>query len=268
VGMVFQDYALLPHLTVFENVRFGLHALPRAARRARTFEVLELVGLADVAQSYPRELSGGQQQRVALARSLAPRPRLLLLDEPFSSLDVELRQRLSGELREILKEVETTALLVTHDQTEAFAMADVVGVMRHGQLEQWDTPYNLYHAPATRFVAEFVGQGVFLPGRIDDDGKVRIEMGSLEGKLVQRLPPATSVDVLLRPDDIVHDATSPLTARVCARCFRGSDILYTLCLPSGSHLLAAMASHFNHEVGEHIGVRLCTEHVVVFPRPH
>src|SRR5688572_14171063 len=145
VGLVFQDYALFPHLSVEDNVGFGLRGLERTGRNARVHELLDAVGLDLAARKYPHQLSGGQKQRVALARALAPRPQLLLLDEPFSNLDIEMRERLSLEVRAILKALRTTALLVTHDQLEAFAMADAVGVMRHGRIEQWDTAYNLYH---------------------------------------------------------------------------------------------------------------------------
>jgi iron(III) transport system ATP-binding protein len=158
VGLVFQDYALFPHLHVDENIGFGLRRADRAARKARVTTMLELVGLTREARKYPHELSGGQQQRVALARALAPQPALLLMDEPFSNLDVELRARLGAEVRQILKASDTTAILVTHDQQEAFAIADRVGVMQHGRLEQWDRPYELYHRPATRYVADFIAR--------------------------------------------------------------------------------------------------------------
>ena len=164
--MVFQDYALFPHLTVADNIAFGLRERRGVRRRARVEELLDTVGLAGAGGKYPHELSGGQQQRVALARALAPQPHLLLLDEPFSNLDVELRERLSLEVRDILKAAGTTAILVTHDQHEAFAVADEIGIMNEGRIEQWDTPYNLYHRPANRYVADFVGQGVFLPGEV------------------------------------------------------------------------------------------------------
>ena len=166
IGMVFQDYALFPHLSVADNIEFGIQGLPRAGRQARVQQMLDLVGLAYAAKRAPHQLSGGQQQRVALARALAPKPRLLLLDEPFSSLDVDLRERLAQEVRSILKESGTTALLVTHDQLEAFAVGDVIGVMNHGHLEQWDDAYTLYHRPVSRFVAGFIGHGVFAPAQI------------------------------------------------------------------------------------------------------
>src|SRR5262245_55059515 len=170
VGMVFQDQALFPHLTVTDNVGFGLR---NSDTRARVAQMLDTVGLAHVAKRYPHELSGGQQQRVALARALAPAPRLLLLDEPFSNLDIELREHLGAEVRALLKAGGITALLVTHDQHEAFAIADEIGVMRDGRIQQWDNAYNLYHQPANRFVADFVGQGVFLPGTVVDGSHVR-----------------------------------------------------------------------------------------------
>ena len=157
IGMVFQDHALFPHLTVGDNVGFGLHGQPDAAQRVA--QMLDTVGLGGSAARYPHELSGGQQQRVALARALAPSPRLLLLDEPFSNLDIELRERLGGELRALLKAAGTTALLVTHDQHEAFAIADEIGIMCDGHIQQWASAYTLYHQPANRFVADFVGQG-------------------------------------------------------------------------------------------------------------
>jgi iron(III) transport system ATP-binding protein len=265
MGMVFQDYALFPHLDVAGNVAFGLRGMGAADRQRRTAEVLDVVGLADQATAYPDELSGGQQQRVALARALAPRPGLLLLDEPFSSLDAGLRVRLGTEIREILKKLGITALLVTHDQGEAFAVADEIGVMNRGALEQWDSAYNLYHRPASRFVAEFVGEGAFVPGEVSDSG-VRIELGDLAPPLSLDLPDNTAVDVLLRPDDVVHDDASPATATVLRKAFRGASILYTLGLPSGRRVLALVPSHHNHRIGERIGIRLEADHVVVFPR--
>lgn len=158
VGMMFQDYALFPHLDVSENVGFGLRRLPRAARQARVAHLLDLVGLSETQGRFPHELSGGQQQRVALARALAPEPDMLLLDEPFSNLDVDTRERLAFEVRDILKQTGHTAMLVTHNQAEAFAIADRIGMMEDGRIVQWDTPYNLHHHPANAFVAQFIGR--------------------------------------------------------------------------------------------------------------
>jgi iron(III) transport system ATP-binding protein len=265
IGMVFQDYALFPHLTVEANVAFGLHRLPAARRRQRALEMLETVGLADSRGQFPHQLSGGQQQRVALARALAPEPQIVLLDEPFSSLDVELRERLGVEVRGVLKALNATALLVTHDQQEAFAVADLIGVMRAGRLEQWDSPYELYHRPATRFVADFIGQGVFVPGRVIGPGEVQTEIGILRANGAQ-WERGQAVDLLLRPDDVIHDDASELRAEVCQRAFRGAEFLYTLRMPNGTQLLSLVPSHHNHSIGEHIGVRIEPDHVIAFAR--
>ncbi|RCS59772.1 ABC transporter ATP-binding protein [Parvibium lacunae] len=292
IGLVFQEYALFPHLTIADNVAFGLQRLLKPARQARVDAMLSLVGLSAHAHKFPHELSGGQQQRVALARALAPQPTLLLLDEPFSNLDVALRERLSLEVRNILKEANATAILVTHDQQEAFAVADQVGVMHEGRILQWDTPYHLYHQPNSRFVADFVGQGVFVPGRIPapseaaghTTAQVDIEIGALvmaeasaaQSADVSTIPEAAStsaarskaqeVDVLLRPDDITHDDASPLQAEVVKKVFRGADFVYTLKLSSGQLILANVPSHHNHAIGEKIGIKLDADHVVTFPR--
>ena len=199
----------------------------------------------------------------------------MLLDEPFSNLDPDLRERLALELRDILKRCGTTALLVTHDQYEAFALADSVGVMEAGRIAQWDTPYRLYHRPETREVADFVGLGAFVPGQmVQRDGlaSVVIELGALPIHLRtdQAMAGAHAgvsgqVTVLLRPDDVVHDDESPVRAEVLRRSFRGASFLYTLRLPSGTTLLSPVPSHHNHAVGEKIGIRFAAEHVVTFP---
>ena len=277
VGIVFQDYALFPHLSVSDNVGFGLRSpgLGRGQRQSRIQRMLDLVGLRSLASRFPHELSGGQQQRVALARALAPSPRLLLLDEPFSNLDPDLRERLAMELRDILNEARTTALLVTHDQYEAFAMADVVGVMQHGRIAQWDLPYRLYHRPATREVADFVGLGSFLKGRLrqrDGQSSVEFELGVLpiHARTDQALAGASAgphgeMLVLLRPDDVIHDDHSELLAEVTRKAFRGAQFLYTLRLASGAELLALVPSHHNHAIGESIGIRFDADHIVTFP---
>jgi iron(III) transport system ATP-binding protein len=264
VGLVFQEHALFPHLTALGNVEFGLRSLAGPERRARAKEALHLVGLDDCAAVYPARLSGGQQQRVAIARALAPRPAILLLDEPFASLDAALRERLVGDLRSTLKSLGMTALVVTHDQQEAFALADRIGLMRGGRLEQWATPYELYHRPASRFVANFVGRASFLPATRGADGVVQTELGPLvEGRL-ERAGQGAGCEVLLRPDDIVHDDEAPQRGRVVDRIFRGANFMYTLELASGRRVLALVPSHHDHRIGESIGIRLDTEHVVTF----
>ena len=269
IGMVFQEHALFPHLTAARNIAFGLSHGDVSEKRVQ--ELALLTGITELLGKYPHELSGGQQQRVALARALAPRPELLLLDEPFSNLDTGLRERLSHELRDIIKASGATAVLVTHDQNEAFAMADEVGVVHQGRIEQWDSAYNLYHRPVNRFVADFVGQGVFLPARAHGSGQLEIELGVLEGNIpsgcqigCDACGKGCLADVLLRPDDVVHDDDAPTRAEVVHKAFRGAEIMYTLKLESGRKVLALVPSHHNHALGERIGIRLDVDHVVAF----
>ena len=275
MGMVFQDYALFPHLTVAENIAFGLQNLQKSSQTQRIQEVLDLVGLTEVKSRYPHELSGGQQQRVALARALAPKPELLLLDEPFSNLDVDLRERLAIEIRSILKAANATALFVTHDQMEAFAIGDVIGVMQEGQLAQWADAYHLYHRPASRFVAEFIGHGVFIPG-VRQSVNGHLEVQTVLGLLTDEHDPyehepsdmnafdGSACDVLLRADDIVHDDHATVKAEIVRKAFRGSEFLYTLRLQSGDIVLAHVPSHHDHHLGEWIGIRAEVDHVVTF----
>jgi iron(III) transport system ATP-binding protein len=237
-----------------------------AERKARAMQFLEQVGLQHFAPRFPHELSGGQQQRIAIARAMAPRPDLLLMDEPFSNLDAGLRQSLGQEMRELLKSLGATALIATHDHHDAFSMADDAGVLHQGRLLQWDTSYRLYHRPTDRFVADFVGKGVWVPGRVSSADSVEIETGTATGAMTANFPVGAEVDLLLRPDDVVHDDDSPLTAEVVHKQFKGSEFLYRLRLPSGAHLLSSVPSHHNHAVGEFIGIRLETAHMVVFPR--
>jgi iron(III) transport system ATP-binding protein len=270
IGMVFQDYALFPHMSVADNIAFGIKHLPKAERAARVAEMLDLVGLAHNAKRLPHQLSGGQQQRIALARALARQPKLLLLDEPFSSLDVDLRERLAQDVRAILKQIGATALFVTHDQLEAFAIGDAIGVMHQGRLEQWGDAYALYHRPATRFVAQFIGHGVFTPALITGTPPhVETPLGPLTDADECPLPsayPGGQCDVLLRADDIIHDDESTVKAQIERKAFRGSEFLYTLRLASGEQVLAHVPSHHDHQVGEWIGIRPQVDHVVTFAR--
>jgi len=264
LGMVFQDYALFPHMNVTDNICFGLRGATKSEKRNVSSEMLNMVGLSDMGERFAHELSGGQQQRIALARALAVKPDLILMDEPFSNLDVELRERLGVDVREILKEVGTSAIMVTHDQSEAFALADIVGVMQEGKIMQWDTPYNLYHEPVNKSVAGFVGQGVFLEGELLTPKSVLTEMGVIQGSCSYSWEIGTKVDVLLRPDDIVPDPDSKLRGEVVYRAFRGASIMYTLKLESGNEVLALFSGHFDYSVGDVIGFRLSVEHLIGF----
>jgi iron(III) transport system ATP-binding protein len=266
VGMVFQDNALFPHLTVNENVGFGIAGLASDQRQHNINQLLQRIDLADMGQRYPHELSGGQQQRVALARALAPNPDLILMDEPFSNLDTETRERLGYEVRDILKEQETTCVLVTHDQNDAFALSDRVGVMRDGRILQWDTPYNLYHEPASRFVADFIGDGVFLPGTLIEPGAVETGLGVIRSGVDYKGAPGDVMDVLIRPDDIVPDDDRMLVATVVRKAFKGAEILYTLRVSDGNHVLSLFPSHSDYQLGETVGIRLQADHLVAFPQ--
>jgi iron(III) transport system ATP-binding protein len=262
--MVFQDYALFPHLTIEKNIAFGIGNLKARDQKERVGDMLELVGLAGDAEKYPHELSGGQQQRVALARSLAPNPQLLLLDEPFSNLDVALRERLCIDVRNILKNIGISALLVTHNQHEAFAMADIIGVMKEGTLEQWDTAYNLYHRPKSQYVADFVGEGVLIQGQVTSADEVQTNLGTLKGRFSYPCRNGCPADVLIRPDDVLHDDSSPFKAKVIRKRFRGANILYTLQLQSDEEVLALVSSHHNHAIGQKIGIRPQVDEIILF----
>lgn len=266
IGMVFQDYALFPHLTVADNIAFGLGNRTREERRQKVRELLDLVHLQGLAEQYPHELSGGQQQRVALARALAPEPTLILLDEPFSNLDADLRRRLSLDVREILKSLGISAILVTHDQQEAFAMCDQVAVLKSGKIQQWDVPYNLYHEPANRFVAGFVGQGGFIPGKALGPDAIESELGTIRGNRAYRWPPGTLVDVLIRPDDIVFDEQSNLKAKVVEKTFAGTSTLYRFHLSEDTEFEALFRSHLDFNLGELVPVRVEADHLIAFER--
>lgn len=268
IGMVFQDYALFPHLTVSANICFGIRKSEAEKKDTRLGELLSLVGLEDVKHKYPHEISGGQQQRVALARALAPKPDLLLLDEPFSNLDALLRDRLTVEVRDILKELGTTALMVTHNQHEAFSVADKIGVLFDGKMQQWDSPHGIYHRPATLDVAQFVGEGTLVSGVVVGPDKVKSSLGILEGDLSLPCESDCEVDLLLRPEDILHVDKSALRAIIKHKSFRGPNILYQLQLPSGEKCQALVSSHHDHCIGESIGIVPEIDNLVVFPSPN
>lgn len=261
VGMVFQDQALFPHLRVIDNVGFGLRGLHKDERFERIEQLLELTGLKGLGQRYPHELSGGQQQRVALARALAPEPSVLLLDEPFSNLDAGLRRGIGEEVRAILKARGTATLLVTHDQEEAFALADKIGLMQDGRMLQWASPYDLYHQPATPYVAAFTGRGSYLRARKD-----RNELVHALGR--SPLPAAYQANgqcvVLVRPDDI-EPSEGGTPVEIVGKQFQGAQNLYQLALQDGTQLAALWPSHINHDLHDTISIRLVNDHLVTFP---
>jgi len=264
IGMVFQDYALFPHLSVADNVVFGLRRQGKTQTRKVADEMLELVGLVGYSDRYPHELSGGQQQRVAVARALAPEPPLILMDEPFSNLDVDLRERLVLDVREILRQRQTTTLFVTHDQEEAFVFGEHVAVMDAGRIMQWDLPYNLYHEPANRFVADFIGQGRFIEGVMASHESVETSLGLLAGNRSYEWPAGTRVDVLFRPDDVLLGIEDGVDCLITDRHFKGAQIMYTLRTPAGEELLSLVPSHLDINTGQKVKVTVDAEHLVMF----
>ncbi|MFE5034244.1 ABC transporter ATP-binding protein [Streptomyces sp. NPDC056683] len=266
-GMVFQSYSLFPHLNAVDNVAFGLRMrkVRTSERRSRAAELLELVGLGDKAERFPHQLSGGQQQRIALARALALRPRVLLLDEPLSALDAKVRLTLREEIRRLQQELGITTLFVTHDQEEALSVADRVAVMRAGRLEQCAEPAELYGRPATAFVAEFVGTMSRIPATVED-GAVEV--------LGQRLPVdgqapgAGEVDVLVRPEAVQVRADGAGTATVVATAFLGAVVRVTVRLADGTEAKADLPAHEAAELGAGSAVRVSLPErpVLVAPR--
>ncbi|MBF0193990.1 MAG: ABC transporter ATP-binding protein [Magnetococcales bacterium] len=265
IGMVFQDFALFPHLSVSENISFGMRLMDKKQTASRVEELLDLMELRAFRHQHPHELSGGQQQRVALARAMGPKPEILLLDEPFSSMDAELREHLARDIRLVLKKDGVTAILVTHDQFEAFAMADEIGVVGEGQLRQWNNAYELYHRPADTMVSAFIGMGVMVSGQVIENGQIALSMGEIVKPAPENCEVGCMVSVLLRPDDLIHDDDSQLTFKIEDRAFRGAEFLYTLKTPDGEKVLCMVQSHHNHQIGEKIGVRLDVQHLTSFP---
>lgn len=261
VGMVFQDYALFPHLTVAKNVAFGLRRLGRAEEQQRVKHALEMVGLGSLGHRYPYQLSGGQQQRVALARALAGRPDLILLDEPLSNLDADLRKHMRTELKAILNEAGATAILVTHDQEDCFALATRVAVLRQGTVEQTGAAEVLYHEPETRFVANFLGSADFLPGKVEGGCIVTpVAVFNTDEELL----PGTPVEVLIRPDDIKLVSKAQGAGIIRERNFKGAEMLYTVEV-HGLTLHSLGPSYGGLPVGRRVDLEIAVDHLVVFP---
>jgi len=258
VGLVFQEHALFPHLTVGENIAFGLSGQDRRARAAARDRWLELVGLPGYRRRYPHELSGGERQRVALARALAPHPGLVLLDEPFASLDPNLRQQIRIEVVALLRSTGTPAVFVTHDQTEAMAVGDRVAVMRAGRIEQTGSPVEVFHQPRTRFVAGFMGEAAFLPITTIDERTGRTELGP-----VDLSPMGGAAVAMARPDDVTFRPADDGAAVVTGVEFRGATWCYTLRLPSGTEVTSTQSHLVRVEPGRCVEVSLVPGHRLV-----
>lgn len=263
-GMVFQDYALFPHLNIAKNIAFGLNKrrLNKKQIKQRIDEVLTLIGLEGLEKRYPHQLSGGQQQRVALARALAPQPALILLDEPLSNLDVQVRVRLRHEIRQILKATGITAIFVTHDQEEALAICDRIGVMSQGKIEQLGTPEAIYTRPASRFVAEFVTQANFIPAQ--RQGQLLItEIGVWE--LTSSQETVSQGDLMVRQEDISLKADDTAKVVISDRQFLGREYRYCLQTPSGGQIHARTTLHTQLEVGTKVQLAIASQSAQIFP---
>ncbi len=264
VGIVFQNYALFPHLKVHENIAYGL-STKKDKRDKRVREMLSLIGLDEYGSKMPHELSGGEQQRVALARALAPDPQMLLLDEPFSNLDADLRGRIRSDVRAILKKTDASVIFVTHDQEEALFMGDRVGVMDQGKIMQIDSPEDIFHHPKNPFVADFIGIADFIGGRIKDEKTVDTEIGRLSYH--RTFPSKLSVNVMIRPDFLDIVPTEDGVGEIVDRIFQGMFYLYRLRLPSGAEIKAMQHHTEKYEVGTRVSFHLTSDHkVICFPK--
>lgn len=306
VGIVFQDYALFPHLTVAENIAFGLRGVKVSDRLARVRKMIALVGLVGLENRYPHQLSGGQQQRVALARALVPQPQLLLLDEPLSNLDAQVRLRLREEILDILKLTKTTAIFVTHDQQEALAIADRVAVMHRGRLVQVGTPEEIYHQPASRFVAQFVTQANFLPAKLhgefwqteiglfmdkrqktEEVGSRKSEVGSRRSKVATHYyaanigedasPLAASLltthyslitegELMIREEDFILEPTENGEVAIASRQFLGREYRYGLQTSSGRILHARTSTATMLSPGMRVKLSVAPQAIEFFPQ--
>ena len=263
VGVIFQDLALFPHLTVRENICFGLNNIDNTRQQSRAKKLENLLSIENITNRYPNQISGGQQQRVAIARAIAPKPNLLLLDEPFSALDYELKDNLMSDIMKLIKSENITAILITHSAEEAFKMSDKIAFISNNTITQFANPYDIYHRPASKEIANFFGISSYIKAKITDSSHIKCILGDFVG-MVDQYNKDAKVDLLIRPDDIIHDDDSLFSAKVTEKTFRGSDFLYELELKDGQKIFCYAPSHHNHQVNEVIGIKLDLDHLVIF----
>ena len=263
VGVIFQDLALFPHLTVRENICFGLNNLHKQKMLDRAEKLEVLLNINNIYNRYPDQISGGQQQRVAIARAIAPRPKLLLLDEPFSALDYELKEGLMKDLKTLIKSENITAILITHSSDEAFKMSDKIAFISENTITQYANPYDLYHKPSSREIANFFGISSYIKATVKDSSHVSTILGELVTS-TEGYNTGDEIRMLVRPDDIIHDDDALTSAKVIEKTFRGSDFLYKLELKDKQIVFCYAPSHHNHNINEVIGVKLELDHLVVF----
>ena len=265
IGIIFQDLALFPHLNCADNISFGISKLSAKEQTQRLQRLEQLLDIAKITNKFPHEISGGQQQRVAIARALAPRPEILLLDEPFSALDEELKEKLLADVKILLKEEKITTIVITHNIKEAFQLSDKIAFLNDKKIVQIDTPYNIYHKPLTREIANFCGIGSFIDGKVIDANHVLTDLGKFFGK-TSAYKIGTNVDIMIRPDDVIHDDDSTKSAQVIEKIFHGSDFLYKLKLNNGENIFCYTPSHHDHEINEVIGIKSEMDHLILFSK--
>ena len=263
IGIIFQDLALFPHLNCKDNILFGISKNCIDQKLNRLDRLASLLGISQILESFPHEISGGQQQRVAIARALAPKPEILLLDEPFSALDEELKETLILDVKKLLKEEKITTIVITHNIKEAFQLSDKIAFLDNKKIMQCDTAYNLYHKPLTKEIAQFCGIGSFINGSVVDMNHVSTNLGNLFGN-TSKFAPGSKVIVMIRPDDIIHDDDSTQSAKVIEKIFHGSDFLYKLELTKDEIVFCYTSSHHNHAINEVIGIKPEIDHLIIF----
>jgi len=263
VGIIFQDLALFPHLSCKDNILFGITNYSADHKRQRLDRLCNLLDITSIKDKFPHEISGGQQQRIAIARALAPGPEILLLDEPFSALDEELKETLMHDVKNLLKEEKITTIVITHNIKEAFQLSDKIAFLDNKKIIQFDTAYNLYHKPYTKEIANFCGIGSFINGTVIDSNHVSTILGNLFGD-TSKFKVGSNVSVMIRPDDIIHDDDSPQSAKVLEKIFFGSDFLYKLELTEGEKIFCYTPSHHNHAINEVIGIKPVIDHLILF----
>ena len=263
IGIIFQDLALFPHLSCAENITFGISELSSKEKTERLDRLEKVLDIIEISKKYPHEISGGQQQRVAIARALAPQPEILLLDEPFSALDENLKEKLLADVKILLKEEKITTIVITHNIKEAFQISDKIAFLSNKKIIQFDSAYNIYHKPLTKEIANFCGIGSFINGEIIDKNHVETSLGKHFGDTTS-YEIGSSIDILIRPDDIIHDDDSTKSARVIEKNFHGSDFLYKLKLNSGENIFCYTPSHHDHALNEVIGIKSEMDHLILF----
>ena len=263
IGIIFQDLALFPHLDCKDNILFGMSKCSSSKKLDRLHRLSDLLNITEILDNFPHEISGGQQQRVAIARALAPKPEILLLDEPFSALDEELKETLISDVKKLLKEEKITAIFITHNIKEAFQLSDKIAFLDDKRIIQCDTSYNLYHKPLTKEIANFCGIGSFIKGKIVDSNYVSTNLGDFFGDTT-KFEIGSNVMIMIRPDDIIHDDDSTQSAKVTEKIFHGSDFLYRLELSDGEIVFCYTPSHHNHAINEVIGIKPVIDHLIIF----